>query len=361
MNNIIENSKEVNNTVSNNYNDLIIKDPVVIDKLIKEFEPKIFKTYCKEEDRCEHVDRQEEFQYVDFLKDFKVPSRSDKNKEYKLMTYLYLPNNNLFKEPKGLVYMLHGMGAYSGNTAHVAKHYADVGCIVATYDYRGHGLSEGINGNIEKIEYVLKDTVDFMKATEQYLESKYKNIKENLHFFKNTFITGISMGGFLSYYLTYNKDYIKQDVKGVIFYAPAIEVHANYLLKKVLASASWLFPNFPLPKNKKEIDYCRNLNYLDQPHPVISKVTVKCRTANEIVSNTQFIQDNCKNYSCSFLMVAPGVDKLCTPKSMLNFYNESISKDKEIFYCHNLWHAVYIEKEINELMLEVKEWIKKRL
>lgn len=47
---------------------------------------------------------------------------------------------------------MHGLITYSNTAAHVAKELAKSGIIVAAFDYRGMGKSEGIKGWIESSE-----------------------------------------------------------------------------------------------------------------------------------------------------------------------------------------------------------------
>jgi acylglycerol lipase len=83
------------------------------------------------------------------------------------------------KNPKGILFIIHGLGEHQGRYAHVAKFYADHGFQVYSYDQRGHGKSEGNRGHTPGLEYNLDD-----------LERVLKTISH-----QNLFLYGHSFGG----------------------------------------------------------------------------------------------------------------------------------------------------------------------
>ena len=109
------------------------------------------------------------------------------------------PDENKFSTPKGVMFMFHGMGDYSGNSANISKAYCNVGLISCAYDYRGQGKSEGINGNIESMDELQSDTEKFMQETESFLRTKYEiKTEDKSNFTNNRFASGLSMGGVVS-------------------------------------------------------------------------------------------------------------------------------------------------------------------
>ncbi len=101
--------------------------------------------------------------------------------------------------------------------------------------------------------------------------------------------------------------------------------------------------------------------YIENENPVISKCKVKVRTAREMLDGIEILQKNQNKYESPFLMIIPEVDKLCKPSGMLKFYKVAQSKDKEVIYMKNTWHAIYLEDEIKEMFPLVEDYITKRL
>ena len=345
-----------------NQNNDIYNKPEEIKQAIKLNQKTLFDKKQLDIYKKEKIDS-ERFLIEDYI-NLEVHQESTKNK-LKLKTYMMLQNKVKFELPNGVMFMFHGMGAYSGNTANVAKAYSNSGLIVCAYDYRGHGDSEGINGNIESIEEVLSDSILFMEESLSYIkEVIFKTTEQNKEeinkkhntFLKNKFLSGISMGGLISYLLS--KENIKDNFNSVIFYAPAFETYANMLITTFSSIIKYFVPNMPISKSSQ---FCKNKNYLENPPKEIEKIVVKVKTAALLINVMKPISKERKKYSSSFLLLIGGVDKICTPKSMIDFYEDSISVDKEVWYFPTVWHAIYIEEEINYILPKIEEYIAKRI
>lgn len=90
------------------------------------------------------------------------------------------------KQPKGLIYLVHGLGEHSGRYDHVAKALTKAGYHMAGFDLRGHGLSEGQRGHTPGFDTFLDDISQFRKE-----------IAKNLDTSLPAFIYGHSLGGLL--------------------------------------------------------------------------------------------------------------------------------------------------------------------
>ena len=300
-------------------------DPKIIKEKIIQNKDKIKDQHPHEKYRRDHIHKSSSFKIFDFI-NLKVHQKST-GKILKLKTYLMLPDEKKFKEPKGIVFMFHGMGAYTGNTAHVAKIFCDLGIIAAGYDYRGHGFSEGLNGNIESMDEVFDDSEKFMDLTLGFLKEKYK---ENNSFIENKFLVGISMGGFMSYFMSYKR---QSDFKGVIFFCPAVGLYDLNIALGLLAKISnSIFPNAKIPKSKKESLICKNPKYFEEPDQVILNTFIRVRTAMELKDKVPIITQTMKDYEVPFLIIIPGMDKLVPPISMIEFYEAAKAKEKEVWY-----------------------------
>jgi alpha-beta hydrolase superfamily lysophospholipase len=64
--------------------------------------------------------------------------------------------------PRGVVVLVHGMGEHSGRYDHVGRHLASRGLAVLSYDHRGHGLSGGETGTVERFDLFLDDLSTMM-------------------------------------------------------------------------------------------------------------------------------------------------------------------------------------------------------
>jgi len=58
---------------------------------------------------------------------------------------------------KGLVGLVHGLGEHSGRYERLGTDFAEAGCVLASFDLRGHGRSEGARGDAPSYEALLDD------------------------------------------------------------------------------------------------------------------------------------------------------------------------------------------------------------
>lgn len=56
-----------------------------------------------------------------------------------------------------IVGIVHGIGEHSGRYDHVARRFNRAGCLVLSYDQRGHGLTAGRRGHVNQYDLLLDD------------------------------------------------------------------------------------------------------------------------------------------------------------------------------------------------------------
>jgi acylglycerol lipase len=89
-------------------------------------------------------------------------------------------------QPKGTVHLVHGLGEHSGRYDHVGKALAKAGYHLASFDLRGHGLSEGPRGHTPGLSYLMDDIRLFLDESSKHLGNSLPK-----------FIYGHSLGGIL--------------------------------------------------------------------------------------------------------------------------------------------------------------------
>lgn len=326
-------------------------DPLIIKEKIIAIEDKFSDFHPEEKYRYTYIYKPG-FPIKDYI-DFKVSTKS--NTTISLKTYMNIPDTIKFPKPRGIVYMFHGMGAFTDITTNAAEIFLSVGLIAVGYDYRGHGYSEGEGGLVENMDDVIDDSKKFIVKTNDYIKTKYPDDYTNI--LNNKFVTGISMGGFMSYFVTYQN---QSEYRGVVYFCPAVGSSLGLIKRTALSFVSFAFPSMNIPK-PKESQISKNPYIFENPHPIISKTTVKLRTVNEILSKQPIIQKTVSSYETPFLIIIPGIDKLVSPLSQYEFYEKAKSSDKEVWYYENCWHAIYIEEEMNDIIKRLPAWIEKRI
>src|SRR5262245_23118287 len=67
----------------------------------------------------------------------------------------------------GKVLLIHGYADHSARFDHVAKVWNDYGLVVARFDLRGHGLSDGPRGHVAKVSDYVRDAQGVLGALSQ--------------------------------------------------------------------------------------------------------------------------------------------------------------------------------------------------
>ena len=110
-------------------------------------------------------------------------------------------------KPKAVICLIHGLGEHSSRYQHLAEYYIKKGYIVAAYDLRGHGRSQGQRGHYPSLDAAMDD----IKVFTEKLEKDYPDIP--------VFLYGHSLGGVLVLnYVLRNKNHLT----GVIATSPGL-------------------------------------------------------------------------------------------------------------------------------------------
>jgi alpha-beta hydrolase superfamily lysophospholipase len=94
--------------------------------------------------------------------------------------------------PKGSILLTHGYGEHSGRYEHVIDAWVRKGFLVAFYDLRGHGRSQGVRGHVEQFEDYVRDATDLLDVLNQ--ESEFRALGKPI-------ILGHSLGGLITFHL----------------------------------------------------------------------------------------------------------------------------------------------------------------
>jgi alpha-beta hydrolase superfamily lysophospholipase len=60
-------------------------------------------------------------------------------------------------------------------------------------------------------------------------------------------------------------------------------------------------------------------------------------------------------------MVQSGVDKMVDPFQAIDFEKQCNSKDKTVVYFKDMWHGIFLEEELPQVIQVVREWLAQRI
>ena len=262
---------------------------------------------------------------------------------FKLMTYRFH-----IEIPRALIFSFHGMFSESNESAHLSKRLYDEGYAVLSFDQEGHGKSRGQKGKIKSLQNYLQDSIKFIKKASK----RYPKVP--------IYVFGLSMGGTICTMLALN---IPELISGMILFAPGLGVAPDFepFLRKLVKCLNLCcgclqlkeFDGTLSSKNKDCVDY-----FLENPNNYTGRMDV--RTAYSMLSGLESIQLVCNEVSIPFVLVQGTDDKIVDFDTAKRFFDECKSTDKEFWKYEELYHDLYHESEIAEIIDRMLNWINSR-
>jgi len=273
--------------------------------------------------------------------DFQVKKGS---KMIKLATFRYC----LTDDPKCVIILFHSLNGHINTSGYLSKCLAEEGCCVVGYDQRGYGKSEGLRSYIEDFDFLLNDARTFI--------DKVKELYPN----KPVFIGGLSLGGLITYRLTLENKNICQ---GAIMFAPALNLPVGCFLKGVGSLLGSIMPRTRIGKggnrksnSKHPISVQNLLN-----DPLCYNGGGRPGTLKSMLQGMKNVEDTFKDYEANYIMFFGAKDSIVSTNSSLKLINEAKSKDKTLYYYENLFHDIWHEEEMFDIVPKLLDWIKKRV
>lgn len=274
------------------------------------------------------------------IEDFYDFRSSDRTK---LHTYRYP-----VESPQCLVIIYHGLHAYCNNYALMAKYFADIGCEVVAFDWRGHGKSEGSKGLLSTFDSLLDDCLKFYREMSDYFPGL------------PIYIVGGSLGACMCIHIQHQ---IKS-IKGMVLFSPAIKPNIKcHLFAGALAkTVSSLFPKMYLVKGNPK-QYCPTIevaNYIEE-NPYIYTGKVRAGTIGTATRAMEKVVDLVDSISIPFVAIQGSDDKVVDPEMARIMCERAVVEDKTFWMYENLSHALIFEKEIYEILQRVQKWLDERI
>lgn len=257
-----------------------------------------------------------------------------------------LIRNWTIDKPKATVLLVHGYGEHSGRYEETAKRLNDAGYSVYSYDRRGEGQSEGLNGHIQSINNHVMDLIEMRKCVA--VKGKF-------------FIMAHSLGALVS--LTYLLDHKPTDIDGVVLSSPFIKIDDGTapILQKLAGLIAAIFPKLPtialdvnlISRDPKEVE-----KYVDDPLIFHGKTNAK--TGYEMIKAIKHVQSKFAKFDLPFIILHGSADKLADPQGSKWLYERSKSKDKKLTILDGLYHETMREPEKEQFFNGVLSWLDAR-
>jgi len=234
------------------------------------------------------------------------------------------------------------------------------GIAVISIEHEGHGRSDGLLGYIPSMDNLVSDAATFFEET---TNREFQG--------KKRFLIGESMGAAICY-SAYNKN--PKIWSGVVLIAPMCKIKEENLPPKFILNLMNYFcgdgENFigtlPIIPGK---DVTALSNKIKEKREIISMVPYcysrnpRVKTAQQILNFTLEISKSMSHFDAPFLIQHGKKDKVTSPNMSQMFYDQAISKDKEILLYDDMWHSFISEpdKNIEKCFDDAISWVLNRI
>jgi alpha-beta hydrolase superfamily lysophospholipase len=248
-------------------------------------------------------------------------------------------------QPKAVLVIMHGVAEYSDRYHNLVDDLVDLGCVLYTYDQRGHGRSEGQRGYIESWS-------DYREDLDLFLELVRKEVPS-----LPLFAYGHSMGALVILdYLLHGLD----KLAGVIVSGSPIETSnaASPLLIATARLLSRFWPTFSLssPINPAQLSCDARVVQAYQEDPMVFKV-LNVRWGMEYLNTQNWVKANAAGIELPILIIHGGKDLLCDPEGSEYLYDQIGSVDKTLKIYPSYFHEIHNEPGHDRVIEDINTWI----
>ncbi len=249
------------------------------------------------------------------------------------------------ENPKAIINLIHGIGEHSSRYDEWAGWFVENGYTVLSFDYRGHGRSEGKKGYIPNYESIMKD-IDLILSKSDEL---FPNIPKILY--------GHSLGGnFTLNYLLRRKP----DIKCAIVTSPWIKLafdppKAKIFVGKILRS---LFPKLTQSSGLHTSDLTQNEGAVDkykEDEFVHNRVSVQLFFST--YESGLWALENASKLNIPLLLMHGSADNITSHKASKEF-SERSPKNTHFKSWDGYYHELHNEVENKKVFDYITTWLK---
>ncbi|WP_462319588.1 alpha/beta hydrolase [Marinilabilia sp.] len=246
--------------------------------------------------------------------------------------------------PRAVICLIHGIGEHSGRYHYWAGRFCSAGFMVYSVDLRGHGLSEGKRGHIDRLSNYLDD-----------INSLVRRVKHNWEELP-LFIYGHSMGGNLVLNFLIRK---RQDFSGAIVTSPWLKlVHPpSPFVVKLAASLDKVFPKLTFHTGIKSSQLTSDSTEQNESDKdSLMHGFISLRLFNELNKSAQEPMERSSRLSIP-VFFAHGTNDEITDFETTRKLAEKLSESATFYAAPDARHEIHREPVADNLFENISNWM----
>jgi acylglycerol lipase len=253
------------------------------------------------------------------------------------------------KEAKSIVLVVHGWAEHSGRYANLVNHLLPNGYAIYAHDHRGHGMSEGRRGYVERFSDYLDDLKIFF------------DLVRGAHSEKKIFIVGHSMGGTIATAYAIRH---QQELAGLLLSGASLKLGSSMssALVPLVRILSIMVPTLgvtTLDASAISQDRAVVEAYINDPLVYRGKIT--CRFAAEMIKTLSKLPSQMTEINLPILVMHGTADRLGDPEGSRILYDRVSSKDKTLKLYEGFYHEIFNEPGHKQVLADMVAWLDTRI
>jgi alpha-beta hydrolase superfamily lysophospholipase len=249
-------------------------------------------------------------------------------------------------DPKALIILVHNAGDHSGRYHYVINRFAQDGYAVAAFDQRGHGLSDGRRGDVDRFDHWVEDIRSFVTEVRQELPKKTPVV-----------IVAIGVGGLTA--LNYSISH-PDDIDGIIAISPAISVKLEvpgwkrWLGQRLVNLVPRMAVKIGLEPQMLTRDESLMDEYKSDPL-VCRKITL--RMGREIFNASSMVMPLAFRLRKPILMMQAKDDMVCSSEATRMFFDRIEYPRKKLIMYDGAFHDPLNDMVKDEAYSDISKWL----
>ena len=247
--------------------------------------------------------------------------------------------------PKGVVLLVHGAGEHCGRYGPFAHYFLDHNFIVALYDQRGHGKSEG-----KRVGPTFSTLVDDLEQYARFTRETFSDVRQY-------FLVGHSLGGeVVLHFMAYHPIWFQAFAVSSPNIANSLPIPDWKIrfTKKICK----VWPSFPIRSGVKPemLSHDRGVVEAYRKDPLVFKY-VSAHFGNEILHHQNEVLP-----ALPTMIESPGLflhgtsDAICSWRATEMFYQKVSFFDKRLRLFEGCYHELLNEVEKENVFEEIYHW-----